>query len=77
MLLTVECTKNSDEVEIYCDHEGVELLIKRLLSLRNKPGHEHFMTPSWAGNELTEDKQGGKENILINHLCIAVKDKKI
>ncbi len=72
MLFTVEYHKDGI-VEIYCDKEGLSLLITRLMRLqKDGKGHEHFMTPSWAGNELTEEKQY-PENELINHLCIMLK----
>lgn len=70
MLLTTEYNKKGF-VEIHFDQEGLDLLIGRLESLRQrgKQDHEHLMTPSWAGNELTEEKQGS-DNELINHLCL-------
>lgn len=76
MILTIEIrnvsTPEIAEAEIYCDAEGVELLSRKIGSL--EPGaHIHLMTPSWAGDELTELPQGGKDTILLNHLCIAVK----
>ncbi|MFQ3582060.1 MAG: Imm32 family immunity protein [Chloracidobacterium sp.] len=43
-------------------------MIEKLTRLRRKQDHEHLMTPSWGGNELTEVKQGGAEYGLINHL---------
>jgi hypothetical protein len=70
-MLTVEVkNKNKDieEVAICFDKEGLDKLIKHLEELRKKPGHIHLMTPSWAGTELTETKQGGKEYSLVNHL---------
>ena len=81
MILTVEIGKKEIiekkidriEVEIYCDEKGIDLLIDELIKLKKYGGHTHLMTPSWAGNELTEEKQGGDENILVNHLCIIMK----
>ena len=81
MLLTVEvdpseeCNSTNweiDEVVICFDEEGLELLEYKLKLLRQGkgPDHEHLMTPSWAGNELTEEKQGDSRSILINHLRI-------
>jgi hypothetical protein len=76
MILTIEIRNMSTpeiaEAEIYCDAEGLELLTRKIGFL--KPGtHAHLMTPSWAGDELTELPQGGKDTILLNHLCISVK----
>ena len=81
MVLTVEvepsekcdCSVlNIDEVEIFFDEEGLELLEYKLRQLRlgQGPDHEHLMTPSWAGNELTEEKQGECRSILVHHLRI-------
>jgi len=74
MTLTVEVESNGNskpptEVAICCDDEGLDLLVKKLERLRGKTcDHTHLMTPSWAGNELTEEKQGGAEYELVNHL---------
>ncbi len=70
MLLTVEYD-NKGAVEIYFDREGLAFLIEKLSRLREHGGHDHLMTPSWAGYELTEEKQN-PENDLINHLCITL-----
>ena len=76
MRLTVENDKEG-KVEIYMDVEGLDLLIDRLKKLRrhSEGDHDHLMTPSWAGWELTEDKQG-VDNELINHLCLILKPVK-
>ena len=60
------------EVEIYLDNTGLSLLLKKLKTLELKGGHVHLMTPSWAGNELSE-KPIEKGNTLVNHLCIMLK----
>jgi len=74
MLLTVELkdgNKASEaEVAICFDDEGLELLINKLTQLRGKREHDHLMTPSWAGNELTENKGGGENYELVNHLLL-------
>ena len=74
-MLTVEYNKIRKRIEIYCDSEGLEILINKLNSLKKNKGHTHLMTPSWAGYELTEEKQGGERNILINHLKIIMKSE--
>jgi len=71
MLLTVEYDKPGT-VGIYCDKEGLDLLISRLVKLKERGGHDHLMTPSWAGWELTEEIQG-EGNQLINELTVRVK----
>ena len=77
MLLTVENDKE-EKIEIFMDVEGLDLLVDRLNKLRRNAemgDHDHLMTPSWAGWELTEDKQG-VDNELINHLCLILKPVK-
>ena len=59
------------EVEIFCDQEGLSLLLRQLEFLKKGPAHVHLMTPSWAGNELNETRLG-KETVLINHLKITL-----
>lgn len=72
--LTVEIRdKNSDspEIEIYCDKEGISILIAELEKLKSStgPSHLHLATPSWAGHELTENLQGS-DTELINQVTI-------
>ncbi len=74
MIFTVEikgCQKRDAEVELYLDDEALELLLKRLELLKRNRGHTHFMTPGWAGNELTEAKLVSS-NDLVNHLRITI-----
>ena len=77
MLLTVEIKDaqktGESEAAICFDNDGLEFLINKLIRLRGRHDHEHLMTPAWAGNELTEDKQGGEEYQLINHLRLVKK----
>ena len=59
--MTVEYEKTktgSGLVEIHSDEEGAELLIRWFSRFveRAKRDHDHFMTPSWAGHELTEKR---------------------
>lgn len=69
MLLTVEFV--DEVVEIHADEEGIDLLIDRLMKLRKHktPEHDHFMTESWSGWELTEKKQSLNSE-LVNHLRV-------
>jgi len=72
MLLTFEISKISDsELNIYCDEEGLSLLIKKLEILKGQKSqsHEHLMTPSWSGNELTEEVQD-INNFILNKVTI-------
>jgi len=72
-ILTFELTPDKDEVEIHCNKAGLESLLATLQKLikasSDLPKHEHLMTPSWSGNELTEEKQGGG-NSLLNKITI-------
>lgn len=75
MILTFEAKKGVDqEIEIYFDEEGLDLLIKKLQMLKKQksPAHDHLMTPSWAGIELTENIQG-KGNSIINKVSLGKK----
>ncbi|MDW9598137.1 hypothetical protein GOA86_07025 [Sinorhizobium meliloti] len=69
MILTVEL-ENAEhpEVALCFDREGLDLLMAKLEALRNTPDHVHLMTPSWAGDSLTEEKQGGERYELVNSL---------
>ncbi|MEZ5901314.1 MAG: Imm32 family immunity protein [Hyphomicrobiaceae bacterium] len=69
MKLTVEHEVGDDgEVAICFDEEGLDFLLSKLNTLRSPVGHLHLMTPSWAGNELTEDKFGGEKYVLVHSL---------
>lgn len=72
MILTVELKKqpngSPEEVAICCDQQGLELLVAKLQRLSGKADHTHLMTPSWAGTDLTEVKQGGAPFELVHHL---------
>jgi hypothetical protein len=57
------------EVEIFCESEGLTLLSKQIDALMSGSTHVHLMTPTWAGNELSE-KTAGKGTTLIHHLRI-------
>jgi hypothetical protein len=70
-MLTVEHNPKIDAVEIFCDRDGLELLIGKLTRLKDRGGHIHLMTPAWAGDELTEERYR-PNNKLFNHLMIAL-----
>ncbi|SHL04383.1 Imm32 family immunity protein [Desulforamulus aeronauticus] len=72
MILTVEHDEKQEKIEIFCEKEVIELFLKKLTFLVNNGGHVHLMTPSWAANELKEDKQG-TNTVLINHLKVVLK----
>jgi hypothetical protein len=69
MRLSVELEKSQHpEVAICFDRKGIDLLIRKLEKLRDTPGHTHLMTPSWAGDDLTEVVVGGDKNELVHSL---------
>jgi Immunity protein 32 len=78
MILTIELlapkieiqSKDVAEVAICFDKEGLEKLISQLQRLQNKKDHIHLMTSEWTGSDLTSEKHGGDNYILINHLRI-------
>lgn len=69
MTLTVELeSAEHPEVALCFDREGLDLLMTKLEALRNTPAHMHLITPSWAGDALTEEKQGDARYELVHHL---------
>lgn len=68
-LLTFEYSKNNDELDIHCNEAGLSELLLILSQLKNKTDHTHLMTPCWGGNELTEETQSNKSQ-LINKVTI-------
>lgn len=76
MTLTVEITRDADpEVVIAFNSQGLELLIRKLTSLRDRIDHLHLMTPAWAGDDLSEVGRGGPDYSLIHSLrLVRLKD---
>jgi hypothetical protein len=71
MIFTVEYDPDG-EVKIFCDTDGAKSLINFLSRLVDgKETHYHLMTPSWGGNELTED-QFGKNTTVINQVLLNI-----
>jgi hypothetical protein len=65
-ILSVSASLSGDTVFIHADKAGLNLLIEKLIKLKthmenNESDHIHFMTPAWAGNELTERKLSSDE----------------
>ncbi len=63
-LLSFEFDKDSQELMIHGDSNGLERLAQlvSLLIARTQLGHfnhDHLMTPAWAGSELSEQNKGG------------------
>lgn len=67
-LLTFEIVGDG-ELEIHGTAEGLRDLIRSLTNVLETGQHEHLMTPSWGGTELSEEPQqaGAK---LINKVTI-------
>lgn len=66
-----EARDGRSEVEIYCDRDGFDTLMKCFKQIENGESHVHLMSPSWAGNELSEEPQGkDSSTVLVHHLCI-------
>ncbi len=76
MKITVEIerrTKVPCVVEIYFDEEGFDFLLERLSLIRNKKtDHVHFFTPSWGGEELSEEKICRYSNDIAHHLKLTM-----
>jgi hypothetical protein len=66
-ILSFELDPERQEIQIRCNKEGIEDLIhylQTILNSKNYADHDHWMTPSWGGNELTEDKYDNKNNLI-------------
>lgn len=67
-LLTFEKSQDGESLDIHLDEQGLDDLLAYLTRLRdgstNLPRHEHLMTPSWGGNELSEELQGSASTIV-------------
>jgi hypothetical protein len=72
-ILSFEVSKKHPEViEIFCNKGGLEdliLYLTQLLKSKKEVDHEHLMTESWAGKELTEYRFG-KRNTLAHQINI-------
>jgi len=72
-MLTFELSPDKEILEIHCDKQGLEDLIYYLQKLLNSksepPRHDHLMTPSWSGYELSEEKKIA-DNKLLNKVTI-------
>jgi len=75
-MLTVEKDKDAEHIYIHGSPEKLRWLASRLEAIANEAeksgrSHDHFMTPDWGGEELTNAPQGEKEShALINHLIV-------
>lgn len=70
-MLTFELTHAGDQIEIHGDEDGLRILLAAIERALATKQHDHLFTPSWSGNELTEDRQG-TSNTLINGVTIHI-----
>jgi hypothetical protein len=63
-LLTFELSASGDHMEIHGDIAGLRELSRTLERIIETRQHEHLMTPSWGGSELTEEVQGEGARLL-------------
>ena len=73
-LLTFELDKESEQISVHGDPEGLEVFANALLKLAEKAKdgefpHDHFFTEEWGGYELSSDTQG-EDGKLINHVKV-------
>jgi hypothetical protein len=70
-MLTFEWDKDSGQLEIHADSEGLKKLAEQVSELASLKGNEHLhlMTEDWGGEELSGDKQNEKSE-LIHHVKI-------
>ncbi len=57
-LLTFELSGDGSELHIHGDASGLRELVRALERVITTREHDHLMTPSWGGAELTEQPQG-------------------
>lgn len=68
-LLSFEYDSDGEKLEIHANEKGLRYLKEQIEILLEHKQELHLMTPSWGGEELTEEQQG-KDNILIHHVKI-------
>jgi hypothetical protein len=68
-LLSFEYDSDGEKLEIHANEKGLIYLKEQIEMLLEHKQGIHLMTPSWGGEELTEEKQG-KDNTLIHHVKI-------
>ena len=70
-MLTFEWDKGDQKLEIHADSEGLRHLLNQVEKLVCVKGNEHLhlMTEDWGGEDLSDDKQNAKSE-LIHHVKI-------
>ena len=70
-MLSFEYDSKNNTLEIFFDADGKARLLASLERLVKPGDHEHLMTPSWSGSELSEERHGA-ENTLIHMVTLGV-----
>ena len=66
-------SQDPDELEIYCDLEGLDSLLAQLHLLREgSTDHLHLMSGSWGGTHL-DDRVQRPTNLPIHHVTILLR----
>jgi hypothetical protein len=70
-LLTVQLTKEGQEVQVHCNREGLLKLTETLnrLARHTRQEHIHLMTEDWGGGELTAEP-ASDDGMLVNLMTI-------
>lgn len=63
-LLTFELSLDGTTLDIHGNADGLAVLQNAISRAVERKSHEHLMSPSWAGDELTEEPQGEGTNLL-------------
>ena len=69
MNLSFEITADNT-IEIFFDSEGRDLLVRSLQKIKRPGDHDHLMTPSWSGHELSESAHG--TNKLVHKVTLGI-----
>ena len=63
-LLTFEYDEETRKIEIHADRKGLIVFKDIIDNLLEKGGDIHLMSPSWGGQELSEEQQNEKTKLL-------------
>jgi hypothetical protein len=63
-LLTFELDKEFEQIDVHFDEVGLEQLILILQNLRGVSDHDHMMTPSWGGDQLSDEPQSDQTKLI-------------
>lgn len=63
-LLSFELSPDGTTLDIHGNADGLSVLQNAISRAIEQNSHEHLMSPSWAGDELTEEPQGQGTTVL-------------